>query len=351
MEKIPFKTKNTRYGLPVTFYMPKDKAEGEVIVNKETERKQLPVDIRVKSYEDISPIAYLLSNGIVVVERQYSYTFYKTRKDFENALKVDELTQRALKEMRDDPYYKSPYTKFPYNADPKDRSFLLVDGTSISYLEYSYKSYLALLEDFQEVSRENVKWGALISDQEDRCILFNEIQGTNSSGKEKFQRCLLFGKKDDYLQFVARWDRLNSQLWQGRNLYKLDFLTHKEVLLNNLADVLELNQTDLGYDKTAQNTIHKALWKLIYTDEVVNTLFLPLLMYLGELQIHAYGGEWRFREIQEIDAVAPFIYFQGVEFDIARNMFHKILDPDNKSLQPLAACLWDGKNENWMYKR
>lgn len=350
MEKIPFKTNDNKYGPPITSYVPSSKQEGDLIINKYPDRQELQVEIRIRSGEDISPTAYLFPNGMVLLQRQYSYVFYKTRKDLENALELDKIMQRKIKELEQDPYFKNTFVKHPSEGDPKSRAFLLKDSTSVLYSEYSQSTHKNLLDTFQEVSREKVKWGVLIQDGSGRTIFYRGIHKTEEIEEGVVQQCLFFDSKEDYQLYINYMSLANPRLWQGRNPTGSDLLSNQEELLKILASMLELKREDLVYTKSAENKVHRALWNLIYTDEVANTLFLPLLMYLGELQINTYGGEWRFREIQEIEAVVPCIYFQGVEFDIARNMFHKILDPDNKSLQPLAACLWNGKNENWMYR-
>ncbi|MEL7196398.1 MAG: hypothetical protein AAFO96_28450 [Bacteroidota bacterium] len=343
-KEIPFKTKNTKYGLQINSFIPRDKREGEHVMSQFQERELLQVELRSKDFEEVPPVAYLLPNGVAVIERQYSYVFYKTKQDLENALRVDQLVQTEIKQLEKDPYYKRTFTKFPYEEDPKARMFLLKDGTPVPYLQYSSKTYRALIDDFPEVDREQVKWGELIIGNDGKCILFCELEPGS------IYRCLLFSRRQDYESYFAYMSLTDARLWQGRNPQGTAFLAQRETLLDTLADTLKLKREALTYDKTGQNALHRALWELIYTDEVTHQLFLPLLMYLGELQIHTYGGEWRFKEVAEIEAVVPYIWFKNEEFDLAQKMYDKILDPDNMGLQPLAACLWNGKNKNWMYK-
>lgn len=308
------------------------------------ERKLLQLQLRSKDFEEVSPVAYLLPNGMAVVERQYGYVFYQTKQDLENALKVDQLVQAEIKQLRKDPYFKQANTKFSYQEDPKARMFLQKDGTPIPYQQFSASTYEGLLDGFPEVSREQVKWGTLIIGEDGKCIFYRKLD----SGT--LHRCLLFSSKEDYESYFAYMNLTDARLWQGRNPQGTEFLTQRERLLERLADILQLKREALAYDHAAQNTIHRALWELIYTDEVAHNLFSPLLMYIGELQINTFGGEWRFRDLPEIAAVVPYIWFQDEIFDIGRNVYDKILDPDSKGIGPLAACLWNGKDKNWMYR-
>ncbi|MCB0639648.1 MAG: hypothetical protein KDC54_23650, partial [Lewinella sp.] len=243
----------------------------------------LPLELILNSEEEkeYGAKVFSLVNGQVLVIKKYSYTLYPSLQDLKNNLIAKAHWQKAGRNYTPDVHYR----KIIDYADPKKRVILTSGGDERVYYQYSARTTSVLLEDLKIVERIVLggKRTKLVGHDGRVCYLAGSA----------YEPTLLFLIEEDYnlwYRVEFEWKEPELKVWRGRNPYHESFLSHREQLLQKLADILELQREDLVFGPGKHHNVHRALEQLIFTDRVVNLLFLPLVVYLGEQQIRVYGG-------------------------------------------------------------
>lgn len=279
--------------------------------------------------------AYELKNKYIVVTKKYSAILFPSLSDFESALKV-----KAYWRANPSPQ-EMVYMKVIDNKNPKERIVLNIDGTGQTYLEYRAEEAKQFLDTF--VIKEQVDLGK------------GNVKLKDENGRVAFHRNLdvfplqVFSSDEDFRLWyspIFDWDGFETtsqRVWLGRNPYLDKVIDHKEELLQRLADLTSVQRENIKFGMGTHHYLHRALEKLEYNDRLVNQLFLPLAIYLGEQQIKCYGGKWKLLEAPLIKSWIPVIHFQNQDYDIGRSMYWDLLDIEREDFPSIATVLWNGK--------
>ena len=139
----------------------------------------------------------------------------------------------------------------------------------------------------------------------------------------------LFDNKKDYDIFASYYANVRGRppILCGRNPYGEKFPNHVIELIDKLAEILDIPSDSL---KTGISVgILKYVYRKIVDDEYANELFLPLLAYLGHLDILSAGGEWKMEYNEKYDTWTPdVVNIKGKKAGLPTRI-NAILDSEN----------------------
>ncbi len=282
--------------------------------------------------------ASLLNNNMVRLTGQYITYLFPTLADFENFIITrkhiyDSIVGNSAKLASMASYFKKKIvTDFP-----QKRFFTDNEGNRIPYMVYNELSSKKNSKNLENPGYDSVKKDERIIYGEDGNVTF-----INTITKKIF----IFRNERDfnlwYIMIRKLW-KGSEIVWRGMNPYGKNLLQKKEEQFLKLTQLLKIKREDLRYSRGKDRMVSDALKKFTFSTETVLNLFLPLTMYVGELQINTFGGEWKLIKNEVIDSYIPFIHFQNSNFDIGKHLMWEILNPDDSSFPPLTSILWNGK--------
>lgn len=157
-------------------------------------------------------------------------------------------------------------------------------------------------------------------------------------------KCREFQSREDFDAFfntLARYSGKPERYYflQGRNPFGADLLKQIDKLTAELSSLTGVPVQKLDFSLGSLTLIWKALKKQTFSDELVNKVYLPLLVYLGEAQIRNFGGKWdlfydNYYRIWVPEVLSP----AGRKTEIYLSLFED-LDPDKEKFQPFDALL------------
>lgn len=319
--------------------------EGKRIIDSIPIAKELfdfpqPLDLFTTNEEKGHEIrAFQLQNGYVIITSLYTYSFFPSIQDFENALNARAYWAERNRQYK--PKNEARYKKKVDEANPRLRFWLDIDGHRHTYWEYQGRAIEQFLKTFAPKTQTAFK------------KTIDKL--TDEAGRVAYHFTLghlplwLFPSEEEFDLWLAQPYISNpaaimtDRVWQGRNPYGADILNHKEELLQQLADIASIKREQIQFGKGGHGLLHLALEKLVYNDEVANKLFLPLTIYLGELQIAWYGGEWQLQEAPLIKSWVPIVHFQNYDYDMGSQLYYDLLNPEDSNFPSIASVLWNGK--------
>lgn len=320
--EIKFKTRTTASGKKFESAVFKN-TDGEALFPKSDYVREL------EEYwdEEEESKVFLLVNNMVILKSQWSYVVYRSLADFQTL-------QEAVAAGKKSKASSYSYDKLLDTSDPKKRTLLKPSGEEIYYLQYSQKKGASFLKKSPPKER-------LPSTFYSEKLLWKNGKTAHYHEKAENYKLLLFETESDYTYYWSTymlwWG--NTRVWCGRNLYGEKVLENKEKLLKKLAFFLRLERKDIAFTTDNHHKIHKAIRDLVFVDYTTNQLFLPLVVYLGELQIALFGGDWTMEYDDQIATWIPKIKLGGSNYDIGHEVYHRLLNPDDKNFPPLATVL------------
>lgn len=281
--------------------------------------------------KDSKITAYLLTNGYVLVKKKYSYLIFQSIEDLKNAIKTREYweEQNKLKTTPDVSFKKSIITE-----SPKEQILLDEAGCEHIYYQYDVEAIKPFLDSFPIKKRtERSKSSVILTGKDGRIV------------DHRSYISYVFANADDHQFWYNHPAGSDStaKAWCGRNPYHKNVLEYKEDLLQKLAEITQLERMQIQYGPGTHHTVHKSLEQFVYDDRFVNQIFLPLTIYLGELQINRYGGHWKLLEKASVKTWVPVIHINDHDYDIGRYILWDLLDTESENFPSIATVLWSGK--------
>ncbi|GJM35217.1 MAG: hypothetical protein DHS20C18_42180 [Saprospiraceae bacterium] len=159
---------------------------------------------------------------------------------------------------------------------------------------------------------------------------------------------VLYQSQEDYEAIMAfikyknkHWfsDARGESEMLGRNPYGKAFPEHLDELVAALPDIIHCPANVLNYQEASISKLDKYLYQNIISAEFENRIFLPLLAYIGQVFVQAFGGEWKLRYDEVYDHWYPDVKDKEGNFKEIFRPLLRILDYTEETWYPLRTVL------------
>lgn len=156
----------------------------------------------------------------------------------------------------------------------------------------------------------------------------------------------LFQQEEDYLRYQAHQSLCaiyhNAPVLCGRNPYGEAFPQHVDELILELLRFVELAPEEIKWSNNSRDhylKIQERLQQHIFTDELVDRVLLPLVAFLGKLQIEVYQCEWVMQYDTIFNTWVPYILKNNKKHNISNKLYGYCLFPTEERYDPFGSCM------------
>ncbi|MCB9275621.1 MAG: hypothetical protein H6564_16365 [Lewinellaceae bacterium] len=268
-------------------------------------------------------VVFLLANGAVVATSYADATMYESLKGYlSNLYTSGMLTRKHISKT-----YPIPQIEYT------------LDGRRICYFQISLEEGEVLEAVSAEVSSESspkknlwrIPEGEMLYRKGAAFFLYQ-------SEKDYFNLEAKYAMKEKALREMAAAEAAASEML-GRNPYGQSFPGKVETLITELPGLMFAPREIFDYSIQSLPKIEKHLFRHLFTAIFSDRLFLPLLAYMGQVQIINFEGEWLVEYNSFFDTWIPCI---KTKEGLVKKMYIpllKLLNPNDEKWFPLATVL------------